>query len=328
MTVNEPLVSIISPTYNHEKFITDCIESVLSQTYTNWEMIIVDDGSTDGTFAITEKYAKKDKRIQVHTQQNIGIFRLGETYNFALSTSNGKYIAVLEGDDIWLPEKLEKQVAVLEQNDKIVLSWGSAMGVSMDLSKDSISLPYLKYNKDILTNTPVKSSLKELLYNNFIPALSVLIRKSSLEQLGGFIQNNNLPLVDLPTWQQLAFLGPFSYIDQTVGKWRISPGQTTKTYTIELLKGIYQLSLQVYLTNVDFFNQNQIYEKSIHHHYQKRLIVNYCRAGNYKIVRKDFSGARKDYILSIKTYGFNKLIWKSRALFGVLESVLFQKISK
>ena len=110
----QPLVSIISPAYNHEKFIADCIESVLSQTWSNWEMIIIDDGSTDSTFSIASDYAGKDSRIKAFTRKNIGIFRLGESYNFALSHCSGKYVAVLECDDVWFPEKLKLQIEDLE----------------------------------------------------------------------------------------------------------------------------------------------------------------------------------------------------------------------
>lgn len=124
MNENLPMVSIISPTYNHEKFIADCIKSVLEQTFTNWEMIIIDDGSTDSTYSIACEYAQKDTRIKPFTQKNIGIFRLGESYNFALSQSKGKYVAVLEGDDVWLPGKLQIQVDSLEQNPECVLCWG------------------------------------------------------------------------------------------------------------------------------------------------------------------------------------------------------------
>jgi len=108
--MSSPLVSIISPTYNHEKYIAECILSAQSQTYTYWEMLVVDDGSTDLTLSIARSFAEKDPRIRVFTQKNVGIFRLAETYNFALSQANGKYIAVLEGDDVWLPEKLALQV--------------------------------------------------------------------------------------------------------------------------------------------------------------------------------------------------------------------------
>jgi len=104
------LVSVITPTYNHERFIAQCIESVLAQTYGHWEMIIVDDGSTDHTASIAEEYAKKDHRIKVIRQANNGIFRLAETYNKALGLANGELIAILEGDDTWQNTKLEIQV--------------------------------------------------------------------------------------------------------------------------------------------------------------------------------------------------------------------------
>ena len=81
------LVSIITPTYNHEKFIGKCIESVLAQSYPHWEQIIVDDGSNDGTEEIVASY--NDERIKYIKQENKGIWRLKETYNKALKNSNG-----------------------------------------------------------------------------------------------------------------------------------------------------------------------------------------------------------------------------------------------
>ena len=83
-------------------------------------MIIVDDGSTDKTYEIARSFAENDQRIKVFTQQNVGIFRLAETYNFALSVAQGKYIAILEGDDVWVSEKLSFQVEALEKNENAV----------------------------------------------------------------------------------------------------------------------------------------------------------------------------------------------------------------
>ncbi len=107
-SANNPLVSIITPTYNHEKFIGTCIESVLKQTYQNWEMIIIDDGSTDKTGVVVAKY--DDDRIKYVKQENLGIWKLSETYNKALDMSMGDLVAILEGDDAWPNFKLEEQV--------------------------------------------------------------------------------------------------------------------------------------------------------------------------------------------------------------------------
>src|SRR2546425_8629612 len=100
-----PLVSVITPTFNQARFIADCIGSVKAQTYPNWEMIIIDDGSTDDTAAIVEKH--QDSRIHYQRQKHVGILALADTYNRALSNSKGDLVSILEGDDLWTAEKLE-----------------------------------------------------------------------------------------------------------------------------------------------------------------------------------------------------------------------------
>jgi len=320
-----PLVSIITPTYNHEKYIADCIHSAQEQTYTNWEMIVVDDGSTDNTLTVAKSFAAKDKRIHVFTQKNVGIFRLEETYNFALQKSNGKYIAILEGDDVWLPEKLSLQVPTLEEDETAVLSWGRAFSTTVDLSKDFNMDLLIERADHILTNSPVKSAAKDFLFINFIPALTVLARKSSLEKLGGFIQNFNLPLVDLPTWQQLSLIGKFTFIDQPLGKWRYYPTQVTKTYTVEITEGFYQLALNFYQQNFDYFS-NILDINFLHKFYKKKLVVCYSRSGRYKLIRKDYKGARKDYFKSIFSFGLSEPIWKLRSLVGLFFSLFHSDI--
>jgi len=98
------MVSIITPTFNHEAYISDCIESVLAQTYPNWEMIIVDDGSTDRNLEVMSRF--KDDRIRVFPMEHVGLAHLDDTYNFALEQANGELVAILEGDDYWTANKL------------------------------------------------------------------------------------------------------------------------------------------------------------------------------------------------------------------------------
>ncbi|HHT22981.1 MAG TPA: glycosyltransferase [Bacteroidales bacterium] len=325
MNDKQPLVSIISTAYNHEKYIRDCIDSVLCQTYNNWEMIIVDDGSTDNTFSIAQEYAKEDKRIQAFTQQNIGIFRLKESYNFALSKAKGKYIAILECDDIWLPKKLEWQIEAMEADEEVVLSWGKVTAVSADLSKDILTIPEIRVNQKIFNNNPVGFTLTKLLFENFIPALSVVVRKSALEQIGGFLQIENLPTIDKPTWMQLSLLGKFAFVNEFLGKWRVSPNQASKVHSVEMVNGIYQLSLQVFIENRTLLEKLKISEKQIHQHFQKRMIVNSCKSGNYRFAKFDFENARNDYWLTLKSYGLKKLQWKFRALVGIAKSTYHLK---
>lgn len=107
-----PLVSIITPTYNSEKFISDAIQSVQKQTHPNWEMIIVDDCSKDKTVEIIQNFMEEDHRIhliQLHKNSGAGMAR-----NTALTEAKGRYIAFLDSDDVWKAEKLSKQIAFMQ----------------------------------------------------------------------------------------------------------------------------------------------------------------------------------------------------------------------
>ncbi|OFL80821.1 MULTISPECIES: glycosyltransferase family 2 protein [Fusobacterium] len=111
----EPLVSIITPLYNSEKYIEETIESVLNQAYKNWEMLIVDDCSKDNGVKIVNEYVLKDKRIKLfRNKKNLGG---AETRNEAIKKAKGKYIAFLDSDDLWKKEKLILQIEFMEKND-------------------------------------------------------------------------------------------------------------------------------------------------------------------------------------------------------------------
>lgn len=326
MDLNKPLVSIISPTYNHEKYITDCIKSVLSQTYNNWEMIIIDDGSTDNTFSIAQEFENKDPRIKAFTQENIGIFRLGESYNFALSKCKGKYIAILECDDVWLPEKLAVQIGIMEERPDCVLSWGKAYLSSIDLSENYYLAPQNIEDKELFNNKPIGSFLKKFIYTTLIPALTIVIRKDKLVELGGFVQKFNLPLVDIPTTLELLIRGEFAFIDQPLGHWRIYPTQVTKTYTGQMTSGYYLLIKEMMQHNPDLFSQHGLTKKMIDSHFSDRLVISYSRSGRYKLIRKDFKGARKDYIHSLFHYGLHEPVWKLRSVVGLFFSLFHTDI--
>lgn len=112
--MTEKLVSIITPTYNCAKFIAKTIDSVKAQTYKNWEMIIVDDRSQDNTREIVEEYVKDDPRIQYHLLEiNSGAAVARTT---AMKLAKGSYMAFLDSDDIWTPDKLERQIQWMEEN--------------------------------------------------------------------------------------------------------------------------------------------------------------------------------------------------------------------
>lgn len=113
--LQENLVSIITPNYNCGRFIAQTIESVLAQTYSNWEMLIVDDCSTDNSVQVALSYAEKDQRIKViRNEKNSGA---AISRNKAIELAQGEFVAFLDSDDLWLPDKLEKQIAFMRQNN-------------------------------------------------------------------------------------------------------------------------------------------------------------------------------------------------------------------
>ncbi len=111
----DDLVSVIMPSYNVENFIGRSIESVMAQTYGSWELLIVDDASPDNSNSVIEEYVQKDSRVKLFKlEQNSG---QGVARNKAIEESQGQYIAFLDSDDIWLPNKLEKQIAFMKSSN-------------------------------------------------------------------------------------------------------------------------------------------------------------------------------------------------------------------
>ena len=113
--MNSNLISIITPLYNSERYIEETIKSLLSQTYKNWQMIIVDDCSDDNGIEIVKRYQEKDNRIKLIKLEKNGGGAVAR--NRAIEEAEGKYIAFLDSDDLWHPEKLEKQIKFMEENN-------------------------------------------------------------------------------------------------------------------------------------------------------------------------------------------------------------------
>jgi glycosyltransferase involved in cell wall biosynthesis len=233
--VNKPLVSIIIPAYNHEKYIAHCIKSVLAQAYGNWEIIAVDDCSTDKTFEIINSF--NDKRIScIRHKANYGKERLADSHNEALSVARGEFVTVLEGDDYWPEYRLEKQAEVLSGSSAVLVHGAIA------LDKEGIITIWKgeqSCSDEVILNKPRGSMLRALLSGmNPIYAQSVMIRRSALEKIGGFTQSSALYLVDFPTWMELAFQGEFAFIPEVLGYWRRYPSSLTSLYQKELWLGL------------------------------------------------------------------------------------------
>lgn len=162
-----PLVSIIMPAYNSEKYITDAICSVINQTYENWELLVLDDGSQDKTCKIVEELAVQDKRINLlPNKKNMGT---AKTRNRGIDLSNGEFIALLDSDDIWYPDKLRKQL-VLAQRTSADLVYCSYSLIGEDGHKTC---------GDYVV--PDQVNLQQLLKNNVIGCSTVLLSSSAIK---------------------------------------------------------------------------------------------------------------------------------------------------
>lgn len=204
-----PLVTVLTTTYNHSKFIADCIGSVLAQTYDNWEQVIVDDGSTDSTEEIVREF--DDERIVYVKQKHVGIHRLSETYNRGLKVAKGDLIAILEGDDMYPKRKLELQKDSFGEN--VVLSFGKC--VMIDQDKKYLGTMPLKTKQYI----GMTDWLHPLLVYDYIPGGTVMVKKEALVKIGGFIQPPNTGAVDYSTYLELALLGKFRFVNEILGIW-------------------------------------------------------------------------------------------------------------
>lgn len=205
-----PFFSIVIPTYNHAHFIKRCLDSILNQSYLNWEAIVVNNFSEDNTIEIVEGY--KDPRVRLINNANNGI--IGVSRNKGIAEAKGEWICFLDSDDWWYPHKLEVTLKNLENYD------------------------FLYHDLDIYTNTNksnriIKARLLkddiavDLLVNgNAIPNSSVSIRKSIIDVVGKISEDNELVAVeDLDYWIRIAQITvKFNYINESLGAYWIGNG--------------------------------------------------------------------------------------------------------
>ena len=169
MQNRDKLVSVITPLYNGARYVMGTISSVQSQTYENWEMIIVDDCSTDDSQEIVLKLAAQDSRIKYYkNEKNLGA---ADTRNRAISLAQGRYIAFLDSDDLWKPEKLERQLARMEET-QTAFSYTACEVIDTD-GKTTGKERYV----------PESVSYKRLLKGNVIPCLTVVLDRTKFESI-------------------------------------------------------------------------------------------------------------------------------------------------
>ena len=212
---NSPLVSAIIPTYNRADVVFEAVDSVLGQTYSNLEVIVVDDGSADETVARLRRYGD---RIRLVSQENAGP---AVARNRGVAVSRGEYIAFLDSDDLWLPTKVEQQVVLLEKAGKsvpcclcnIMMRW-----YERDIASFEIASLKPSADEGIWVNADEILATRFVLFNQ-----GIVIRRDVLERIGGFDESLRL-LEDHELALRLSLEGPWSFIKEPLVIWRETAG--------------------------------------------------------------------------------------------------------
>jgi len=218
------LVSIITPSYNSERFISQTINSVLAQTYKDWEMIIVDDVSPDNSNKIIEEHIKKDSRIKlIKLEKNSGP---AVARNRAIEEANGRYIAFLDADDLWMPEKLKKQINFMSVNN-YELTY---------TNYETMNENGVKLNSFIIS--PRRLDYKQLLKSNKVGCLSAIY---DTKRIGKIF----MPLIkkrqDYGLWLRVLKKIDYAYnVNEVLGTYRLMSNSVSSN-KIDLLKYNYAL---------------------------------------------------------------------------------------
>lgn len=225
----EKLVSIITPCYNSQDFIQETIQSVLDQSYKNWEMIIVDDHSRDDSVKLIKKYTTQDSRIKcIGLKENSGA---AVCRNIAIKEAKGDYIAFLDSDDLWFPYKLEKQIRFMEKNG-YALTYGSYLKI--DEQGVLIENGFVK--------AKIKVSYKGMLTANKMGCLTVIY---DMKVLG----KQYMPLIrkrqDYALWLKILKTIPYAHgYQQELGQYRVRESSISSS-KMEMLKWNWKLFREV-----------------------------------------------------------------------------------
>ncbi len=220
-----PRVSVCIPSYNYAGYLSETLDSILAQTFSDYEIIVVDDASTDDSQAIAESYAGKyPNTVRVFTHAGRVNKGISATCNLAIEQARGEYLAWLGADDSWYPDKLACQVSELDLNPEVGLTYCYADIVDSKGEKTGERM-----GRDMTHNL-----LPMLVAGNFVPHLTAFHRRACLEKTGYY--DETLQYSDWEMWLKMGNFFRFSFIDHPLAKYRVHgvnmfTGSTTDTQT-------------------------------------------------------------------------------------------------
>jgi glycosyltransferase involved in cell wall biosynthesis len=282
-----PAVSVIIAVYNCADYIVDSVESALAQTFRDFEVIVVDGGSTDGTVEQLQPYLDRIK-FMVQTGKGVANAR-----NEAIKASRGDYIAILDADDKWLPRKLEVQMSYLREHPEIGLLFSDEYYYEAD---GSYRGRWFKGRVEIYTGYV----FDKLFENNFVGALTTVAKRECFEKVGYF--NERLFYAeDTEMWLRIAKEYQIGYIDEPLAVCRFRPESRSLEFEkhYRMKTGILLSMLKKY---PDYFQDNpDVLKIGLSNHYFK-FGYRYFEAGSLSAARKQFSLALKYKPFDLKTW--------------------------
>lgn len=251
---SNPLISVLFPVYNTEKYLEESLYSLLNQSYKNIEIIAINDGSTDGSLKLLRSIADKDPRVIIVNQENKGLVK---TLNFGASIAKGEYIARMDSDDLSLPHRFSEQLELLH-DPEVVLVAGT-----FEVIDDDGEFIY----REVVPCDDY--SIKRAMYvRNPIAHGSVMFRKDAFIKTGGYSETCG-PTEDYELWTRMASLGKFAGLENTIFRWRVNPSGITSTKT-QLVEKYMLQNIEAYwgMNPVSIPTRKELVERG--NHYLKR----------------------------------------------------------
>lgn len=295
--MDQPLISIALCTYNGEKYLADQLQSIIDQTYKNLEIIIVDDNSTDNTFAIATKYADYDSRIKCYRNEvNIGF---NKNFEKALSLTTGDYISISDQDDVWMPNKIELLYHNIKDN---WLIFSNSVYMNTDGSVT---------DRELLKDFLIKQNYKVILLNNYVTGHTTLFKREFLQHILPF------PAIGFYDWW-MGFIALYqhrlTYIDESLTRYRAHEQAVTNLAKYDKVqRGAYFFrmtinQLKVFLEYPDLKNDEREYISKLYNAFI--LKQNNYSAPLFKILLRDYD----DLFAHAKARkGFSKLNFAYRS---------------
>jgi glycosyltransferase involved in cell wall biosynthesis len=275
----KPLVSVVTIFLNTEKYIEEAIESIFAQTYDNWELLLVDDGSTDGSTKIALQYAQqypgKVRYLEHEGHQNRG---MSAARNLGIRNAKGEYTAFLDADDIWLPQKLERQVAILDSQPEAAMVcgpsqvWYSWTGNPEDLQRDWVHTLGTGVQPDKLYKPPTLLKLFLRHQARTPGTCSVLIRREIFEKVGEFEESFRGMFEDRVFFSKVYLKVPVFITSEYWDKYRRHPDSTCSVASQQLSLWRPEPAHLTFLNwMADYFSQEKVKDFRIWWSLQRRL---------------------------------------------------------